>query len=201
MEWWAMSTEHGNSRREALPSVMKRCFASLRLLSACSDTEEMARALADQLNGVIHFDYLDVLAVKENSDEVEWHAWGKGALPSPRWANRRVAHLAPFTTARNRYTVADWDSDESSPLETMGGNSWRPYRLSCSCSPNHATPATGHVGYRQRSGKYVLAPKTVGFLRQVARVAAFAIDDSLNLRRLEVAHAELQRQNERLQCS
>src|ERR1051325_2857804 len=59
-------------------------------LSACSEPEEMARTLADQLNGVIHFDHLDILALKENSDEVEWHAWGKGALPMP---NGRIEEL------------------------------------------------------------------------------------------------------------
>jgi hypothetical protein len=42
------------------------------------------------LNGVIHFDCLAVLAVKENSDEVEWQAWGKGALPLP---NGRIEEL------------------------------------------------------------------------------------------------------------
>jgi transcriptional regulator of acetoin/glycerol metabolism len=82
MEWPAMSTE----MQRASGSAAERYEALLHIaeaLSACSEPEEMARALADQLDSVIHFDYLDVLAVKKNSDEVEWHAWGKGALRLP----------------------------------------------------------------------------------------------------------------------
>jgi formate hydrogenlyase transcriptional activator len=39
----------------------------------------------------------------------------------------------------------------------------------------------------------------IGFLQLIARVVAFAIDDSLNLRRAETAQKDLQRQNDRLQ--
>jgi hypothetical protein len=94
MEWWAMSTE----MPRALGSTAERYEALLRIaeaISACFDTEEMARALADQLNGVIHFDYLDVLAVKENSDEVEWHAWSKRALPLPNGRSEELPILHP----------------------------------------------------------------------------------------------------------
>ena len=41
----------------------------------------------------------------------------------------------------------------------------------------------------------------ISFLRLIGRVVAFAIDDSFNLRRAEVAQRELQRQNELLQRS
>jgi hypothetical protein len=52
-----MSTE----MQYASGCTTERYEALLRIaeaLSACSDMEEMARALADQLNGVIHFDHL-----------------------------------------------------------------------------------------------------------------------------------------------
>ena len=39
----------------------------------------------------------------------------------------------------------------------------------------------------------------IGFLRLVARIVAFALDDGLNLRRAQEAQASLQRQNNRLQ--
>jgi PAS domain S-box-containing protein len=41
----------------------------------------------------------------------------------------------------------------------------------------------------------------ISFLRLIGRVVAFAIDDKFNLRQVEAARAELQRQNDRLQGS
>src|SRR5690349_6677989 len=70
--------------RLASGSTAERYEALLRIseaLSACGEPEELSRILADQLNGVIHFDHLHVLVLKENSKEVEWYAWGKGPLP------------------------------------------------------------------------------------------------------------------------
>src|SRR6266404_4210123 len=41
----------------------------------------------------------------------------------------------------------------------------------------------------------------ISFLRLIGRIVAFAIDDNFNLRQVEAAHAELERQNDRLQQS
>ena len=60
-------------------SAAERYEALLRIseaLATCSEPEELARVLADQLNGVIHFDHLIVLLFNENSDELQWHALG-----------------------------------------------------------------------------------------------------------------------------
>ena len=182
-------------------STAERYEALLRIaeaLSACSDTEEMARALADQLNGVIHFDYLDVLAVKENSDEVEWHAWGKGALPLPDGAIEELP-IWHLYYSQEPLHIVDWDSDERFPrlkqwAATVG------VRIGSVVRVPLTTPRRrlGTLGIASAPGT-IYSAEDVGFLRHVARVSAFAIDDSLNLSRVEVAHAELQRQNERLQ--
>jgi len=182
-------------------SAAERYEALLRIaeaLSTCSDTEEMARALADHLNGVIHFDYLDVLALKKNSDEVEWHAWGKGALPLP---NGRIEELPIWNlyNSEEPLHIADWDSDERFPhlkqcAATIGAHIGSVVRVPLT-TPRRRL---GTLGIASGPGSTYSA-EDVRFLRQVARVAAFAIDDGLNLRRVEAAQAELQRQNERLQ--
>jgi hypothetical protein len=82
MELWAMSTD----LRLAPGSASQRDEALLRIsegLSACCEPEELSRVLANQLDGVINFDHLDVLVLRENSKEIEWHAWGKGSVPFP----------------------------------------------------------------------------------------------------------------------
>ena len=98
-------------------SAAERYEALLRIaeaLSACSEPEEIARSLADQLNGVIHFGHLDVLALNQNSGEVEWHAWGKGALPLP---NGRIEELRIWRlyNSQEPLHIVDWDSDERFP--------------------------------------------------------------------------------------
>jgi len=192
-----MSTE----MQFASGSTAERYEALLRIaeaLSACSDTQEMARALADQLNGVIHFDYLDVLGVKENSDEVEWHAWGRGALPLPDGGIEELPIWHRYYSEEPLH-IADWDSDERFPrlkqlAATVGARIGSVVRVPLT-TPRRRL---GTLGIASGPGS-TYSGEDVGFLRKVARVAAFAIDDSLNLRRVEAARAELQHQNERLQ--
>jgi len=62
----------------------QRYDAVLRIseaLSACSQPDELAKILADQLERVLSFEHLDLLVLKENSKEMEWRAWGKAAPP------------------------------------------------------------------------------------------------------------------------
>ncbi len=182
-------------------STTERYERLLRLaeaLSTCSEPEEMARALADQLDGVIHFDHLDVLALKENSDEVEWHAWGKGALPLPAGQIEELFAWHLYYS-REPLHIVDWDSDERFPrlkqwAATVGARIGSVVRVPL------ATPRRrlGTLGIASGLG-ITYSTEDIGFLQHVARVAAFAIDDSLNLRRAEAAQAELQRQNDRLQ--
>jgi len=192
-----MSTE----MQPASGSTAERYEVLLRIaeaLSACSEPQEMARALADQLNGVIHFDHLDVLALKENSDEVEWHAWGKGALPLLNGPSEELP-IWHLYNSQEPLHIADWDSDERFPhlkqlAATVGARIGSVVRVPLT-TPRRRL---GTLGIASGPG-ITYSAEDVSFLRQVARVAAFAIDDSLNLRRVEAAQAELQRQNERLQ--
>ncbi|MFY9557728.1 MAG: GAF domain-containing protein, partial [Blastocatellia bacterium] len=192
-----MSTE----MQFASGSTAERYEALLRIadaLSACSDTEEMARSLADQLNSVIRFDHLDILALKENSDEVEWHTWGKGALPLPDGGIEELP-IWHLYYSQEPLHIVDWDNDERFPrlkqwAATIGARIGSVVRVPLT-TPRRRL---GTLGIASAPG-IIYSADDVGFLRHVARVAAFAIDDSLNLRRVEAAQAELQRQNERLQ--
>jgi formate hydrogenlyase transcriptional activator len=196
MEHWAMSAYRQSSSR----SAAERYEALLRIseaLPACSEPEGLARVLADQLNGVIPFDHLDVLSLKEKSGEVEWHAWGKGALPLP---NGRIEELPIWQVYNSQKPlhIADWDSDERFPrlkqrVGAVGANIG-----SVVCVPL-TTPRRrlGTFGIASRPG-ITYSTEDVGFLQLVARVVALAIDDDLNLRRAQAAQAELQHQNERL---
>jgi len=189
----------GTARRyEALPRIFEA-------LCCCSEPEEVARVLADHLEGVIHFDHLDVVVLKENSNEIEWHAWGKGQVPLP-WdggaepvPNLEELPIWRFYTSQEPIHIADWNNDERS----------RPLRESLSAAGDDigsviCVPLTtshrrlGTLGIASRPGISYSAEE-FAFVRLIALVVAFAIDDGLNLRRAQAAQAELQRQNDRLQ--
>src|SRR5262245_32776512 len=94
-------------------NTTERYEALLRLseaLSACGEPEELSRVLADHLNGLIHFDHLDLLVLKDGSDEIEWHAWGKGPWPLP---NAPIEELPIWHVYHSREPlhIADWDGD------------------------------------------------------------------------------------------
>jgi len=167
-------------------------------LSACCEPEELSRVLADQLDGVINFDHLDVLVLRENSDEIEWHAWGKGPLPLP---DIRIEELPIWRVYNSQEPlhIADWDSDERFPrlkqwAATVGVNIGSVVRVPLT-TPHRRL---GTLGIISAPG-ITYGAEDVGFLRLIARVVAFAIDDGLNLRRAEAAQECLQHQNDRLQ--
>ena len=182
-------------------STAERYEALLRIsesLSACSEPEELSRVLADQLNGVIHFDHLDVLVLKENSKETEWHAWGKGQVPLPNMPIEEQP-LWQVYHSQEPLHIVDWDSDERFPrlkqwADTVGLDIGSVVRVPLT-TPHRRL---GTFGIASRPG-ITYSTEDVGFLRLIARVVAFAIDDGLNLRRAQAAQAELQRNNDRLQ--
>jgi hypothetical protein len=83
-------------------------------LFACRQPEELARILADQLGEVLSFDHLDVVVFKENPEEIEWHAWGKGPvrLLEPPIEEMRTWHL--YDT-QETLLISDWNMDERFP--------------------------------------------------------------------------------------
>jgi formate hydrogenlyase transcriptional activator len=166
--------------------------------SSCCEPEELAKTLADQLGKFLQFDSLDVLVHEENSKEIEWHAWGKGQVLASDLPMEELPAWHVVNTQEPLH-INDWNSDQRFPrLKQVVA------RLGIKVGSVVRLPLT--TPYR-RLGTFGIMSSSVanygaeeiGFLQLIARVVAFAIDDSLNLRRAETAQKDLQRQNDRLQ--
>ena len=139
----------------------RRYAAVLRIseaISACSDPQELATILADQLIDFLSFDHLDVVIFKEKSTEIEWHAWGKGPLPFPDLPIEELPEWDVYNSQEPLH-IRDLSKDERFPLlKKLGaalGVDVGKYRLSDTRSPDDATPPIGCVRYRQRPRRYL----------------------------------------------
>jgi formate hydrogenlyase transcriptional activator len=165
-------------------------------IAACREPEELAVTLADEVGDFLHFDHLYLTVVKENSKEIEYFVWGKGALPFPDLPIEELPMWHAIASGDPEHT-ADWDAEEGFPQF----KEWaKKMRLGSGVRVPLTTP-------HRRLGVFGISRDTVNpfseedicFLRLVGRVVAFALDDGLNLRRAQSAQACLQSQNERLQ--
>jgi formate hydrogenlyase transcriptional activator len=180
----------------------QRYDAVLRIseaLCACAEPCKLAKVLAEQLGPVLAFEHLDVMVFKENSNEIEWHEWGKGPLPEPDLPVEKLLTWNVYNSQEPLH-ITDWVTDERVPEQlkhvarTTGMNVGSVVRVPLT-TPHRRL---GTLGVVSASGiKY--SSDDVAFFRLVARVVAFAIDDGLNLRRARTAQTTLQQQNDRLQ--
>ena len=180
----------------------QRCEAVLRIseaISACRGPEELAGVLADQLGEFLDFAHLDVMILKENSDEIALHVSGKGSFPVPHVAIDDASLWHVFDSEQLLH-IADWDTDEgiSSRLKqfvrTTGVKVGSVVRIPLTTLHRRL----GTLGIASASGNSY-TDEDIGFLRMIARVVAFTIDDGVNLKRAQNAQAELHCQNVRLQ--
>jgi formate hydrogenlyase transcriptional activator len=160
-------------------------------LSACREPEELARMLADQLGPFLPFDFLDVLVVKQNLQEIEWHAWGKGRPPMPDLPLGDPAGW-PVINTQEPLHIADWDRDLRFPhlkqaFATLGISLGSVLRFPLT-TPHRRL---GTFGIASTSVINYTA-EDIGFLHLIARVVAFALDDGLNLRRAQAQNDRLQ---------
>jgi formate hydrogenlyase transcriptional activator len=172
-------------------------FRISEALSACGEPEQLARVLADQLRALISFDHLDALIFKENSNEIEWHAWGTEPLPFPDLPVEETSTWHVFRTQEPLH-VADWTADVTFPrlkriLENGGTKVGSVIRVPLT-TPHRRLGTLGIVS-RDRNA---YRSEDVCFLQLVSRGVALAIDDVLNLRKSRAAQLELERQNTRL---
>src|SRR6266403_141394 len=166
-------------------------------LSACGEPEQLARVLGDQLRGLISFDHLDVLILKENSSEIEWHGWGTAPAAFPDLPVEETSSWHVYNTQEPCH-IADWDADDKFPrlkriLENSGTKIGSVIRVPLT-TPHRRL---GTLGIASRD-RHAYRPEDVGFLQLLSRGVAFAIDDVLNLRKSRAARLELERQNTRL---
>src|SRR5579863_8334262 len=165
-------------------------------IAACREPEELASTLADEIGDFFHFDHLYLTVFKENSKEIEYLVWGKGSLPFPDLPVEELPMWQAMASGDPQHT-ADWDTEERFPQ-------FKKWAQKMGLGSGVRVPLTTP---HRRLGVFGISRDTVNpfseedicFLRLIGRVVAFALDDGLNLRRAQSAHACLQNQNERLQ--
>jgi formate hydrogenlyase transcriptional activator len=183
----------------ASESNSQRYDAVLRISEAlceCCEPEELAKSLADEIGNFLHFDHLYLVVLKENSKEIEHLVWGKGPMPLPDLPLDEVPCSQVIDGQDPRHT-ADWDTDQQFPR-------FKEWAKNVGLGSGVCVPLTtphrqlGVLGIN-RDTVNPFSEEEIGFLRLIARVVAFALDDGLNLRRAQSAQACLRTQNDRLQ--
>jgi formate hydrogenlyase transcriptional activator len=166
-------------------------------IAACREPKELATTLADEIGKLLNFDHLYFVALKENSQEVEYLAWGKGPLAFPDLPIENLLPLWDAVRSSDPQDTANWDTEERYPH-------FKPWAKKMGLGSGVRIPLTTpqrHLGVISLIRDIVdpFSDEELCFLRLIGRVVAFALDDGLNLRRAQSAHACLRSQNERLQ--
>src|ERR1700678_287641 len=159
------------------------------MIAACCEPKELATILADEIGKLLNFDHLFFVVVKENSKEIEYLVWGKGALPFPDLPVEELQPLWDAVRSRNPLHTDNWETEERYPR-------FKPWAKKMGLGSGVRIPLT--TPHRQlgilgliRDVVNPFSDEEICFLRLIGRVVAFALDDGLNLR-------SAQQQNERL---
>jgi len=163
----------------ALGADAERYAALFRIseaLSACGEPEQLARVLADQLRGLIGFDHLDVLILKENSSEIEWHEWGTKPAAFPDLPVEETSSWHVYNTQEPCH-IADWNANDKFPrlkriLENSGTKIGSVIRVPLTTP--HRRLGTLGIASRDRNA---YQPEDVCFLQLLSRGVALSIDD------------------------
>jgi len=172
-------------------------FRIFEALSTCGELEELSRVLADQLIEVIGFHHLDVVVFKDNSEEIEWHVWGKGPIAFPDLPIEETSMWHVYHTQKPLH-IGDYNGDQRFPrlrqlLTEAGVKLGSLVRVPLTTA--HRRLGTLGIASEQPHAYTCDDVKFVGLL---ARGVALAVDDSLNLKKSQSARSELERQNARL---
>jgi GAF domain-containing protein len=176
-----IASQNDRSRFEAVVRISEA-------IAACREPEELARTLADEVGRLLYFDHLHITLMKENATQVEYDLWGKNPIPYPDLPMEELAMWHDMASGEPQHT-ADWDTEERYPR-------FKPWAKKMGLGSSVRVPLTTP---HRRLGVFGIIRDTVNpfsgeeisFLRLIGRVAAFSLDDGLNLRRS-------QQQNERL---
>src|SRR5215468_4789247 len=167
-------------------------------LSCCRNPQQLAKSLAGELGQFVSLDHLDITIFKENSNDIEWFECGKGAASFPEIPAEEMPGWHTYSSQEPIH-ITDWSADQRFPqlrqlLAATGVKIGSAVRIPLA-TPHRRLGTLGVASYHPNA----YTGDDIGFLRLIARVVAFAIDDGLNLKRAQTAQAELQRQNDRLQ--
>jgi formate hydrogenlyase transcriptional activator len=172
-------------------------FRIFEVLSTCREPEELSRVLADQLIEVIGFHHLDVVVFKDNSNEIEWHVWGKGPIAFPDLPIEETSMWHVYDTQKP-LRITDYNGDQRFPrlrqlLAEAGVEVGSLVRVPLTTA--HRRLGTLGIASQQRNAYTCDDVKFFGLL---ARGVALAVDDGLNLKKSQSARSELEQQNARL---
>ena len=194
--WFAMTGETANAIRsdaERYAAVAKVSDA----LSRCRKPDEFAKTLADTICEFLDVRQLDLVVFEEDATEIRRYEIGRGlnsvaVVPADEL---RQWHLQE---SEEPLAIADWSLDEHFPhvrqAVSSGAGIGSVLRLPLT------TPfrRVGRLGLSSSAGvRY--DREDLEFMRVIARVVAFAVDDAFHLARARAAQAEAQRRSERLQ--
>ncbi len=197
------------SGKDCVPpeSTGRRYEAVLRLseaLSQCRDPEDLTRILSEQLHEFLGFLQFYIVVYKERSTEIEWAVVGREKRLIPGYADVPVQQRPSWQAyaTQEPFHIQDWSTDPRVPARLREGIAAQglgvgPLVFVPLTTPHRRLGALGMSG----SPGTVYRDDDVSFLRLIGRIVAFAIDDNFNLRLVEAARAELQRQNDLLQRS
>jgi formate hydrogenlyase transcriptional activator len=184
-----------------VPANMRRHDPILCLCEAvtgCQEPEQIASVLAVELSKLLAFDFLDVLIFKEGSDEIEWHAVGKGSLTLSGIPIEEITAWHVYNSQEPLF-IDNWVADERFPLlkqllAANGSEIGSVVRLPLTT----AYRRLGTMGIASHPG-VTYSQEDIGLLQMIASMVASGIDDGLNLRRAQAAQGELQCRNDRLE--
>src|SRR5580700_453399 len=185
----------------------RRYEAVLRIseaLSACREPEDLTRILSEELRDFLDFFQFYIIVYKENSTEVEWAVMGSEKSLVSAYADVPVQERPSWRaySTQEPFHIADWDADERVPARLKQGIAAQGLEIGPLAFVPLTTPhrRLGALGMSGHPGT-VYSNEDIGLLRLIGRVVAFAIENSLNLKRAEDTRRELQQQNERLERS
>ncbi len=173
-------------------------------LSSCREPEELTKILSEQLVEFLDFFQFYIVIYKENSTEVEWAVLGPEKSLVSVYSDVPVQQRPSWRaySTQEPFHIADWNTDERVPASIKQGLAAQGIQIGPLVFVPLTTPhrRLGVLGMSGAQGT-VYNNDDISFLRLIGRVVAFAIDDQFNLRQVQAAREELQRQNDRLQRS
>jgi GAF domain-containing protein len=170
----------------------KRYEVMLRIseaLSACREPADVATTLANELEKLFRFDHLWIAVLKDNSQEIEYRVWGKGAVALPDLPFDELAGWEAMKS-QSAVQIVDWEKEKRF-------SRFKEWAIRTGVGSTVSVPLTTaqrRLGVfrinRDSVSRY--SEEDISLLRLIGRVVAFALDDGLNLRRAR-------RQSDRLQ--
>src|ERR1700739_3099420 len=158
-------------------------------IAACRAPEQLATTLADEIAKFLNFDHLYLVVLKENNKEIEYLLWGKSPIPlvdlpmeeRPTWA---------AINSRSPQHTPDWDAEERFPR-------FREYAKKVGLGSSIRVPL---ITPHRRLGVFGVirdlvnpfCEEEIDLLRLIGYVVAFALDDGLNLKRVQHQNDQLQ---------